>query len=515
METSACKTVGGFEGEGALRNPLIIHADRLFWQVYQRPGRTMRLIIEARIDDGDSDTKRDGSTIVAIVDREDKDLSQLGLTLAEGRSLLTDVQSALVSQQVETWLSANTRCRRCGSALSHKDSRSIVVRTVFGKMALESPRLWSCACAVKSGAARHSTSPLCKALPKRVTPELECLQVKWAAHLPFRQATALLKEVLPLDKGISFSGTRNRVHAVGKALDAEIERDITQHPQCLVGESPGQSDNVSCVSVDSAWLRCCEKSETQARHVNIVAGRATFDKRAPRVYAYVHKEVSSAAARLDQFLSRNGVTPDKRVSIISDDAGEFRKAVEGSQLARDKILDWFHIAMKFKAAENAVFGCKQIEPLEREEVKAEIRSAKWLVWHGKGSKAVARIKALDALLLERQDYEFGTLWWNLRGIAGYVRNNAPALVNYGARYRKGLPISSSIAESAVNQVVSLRMAKKRQMRWTDAGAHHLVQVRVAVLNGELSPSRLARLGRPTTMRSSRNMLSEVTQRLAA
>lgn len=31
-------------------------------------------------------TKRNGSTIVAIVDRCDKDLSQLGLTLAEGRS---------------------------------------------------------------------------------------------------------------------------------------------------------------------------------------------------------------------------------------------------------------------------------------------------------------------------------------------------------------------------------------------------------------------------------------------
>ena len=51
--------------------------------------------------------------------------------------------------------------------------------------------------------------------------------------------------------------------------------------------------------------------------------------------------------------------------------------------------------------------------------------------------------------------------------------------------RRGMPISSSIAESAVNEVVSLRCAKKRQMRWTDKGAHLLVQVRVAVLNGEL------------------------------
>jgi hypothetical protein len=35
-----------------------------------------------------------------------------------------------------------------------------------------------------------------------------------------------------------------------------------------------------------------------------------------------------------------------------------------------------------------------------------------------------------------------------------VDNNAGKLVNYGARYHKGLPISS-IAESAVNQVVSI------------------------------------------------------------
>ncbi len=34
------------------------------------------------------------------------------------------------------------------------------------------------------------------------------------------------------------------------------------------------------------------------------------------------------------------------------------------------------------------------------------------------------------------------------------------LVNYGWRYRRGMPISSSIAESAVNEVVSLRCAKK-------------------------------------------------------
>jgi hypothetical protein len=36
---------------------------------------------------------------------------------------------------------------------------------------------------------------------------LEYLQAKWAAHLPYRQATELLREVLPLDKGIFFGST--------------------------------------------------------------------------------------------------------------------------------------------------------------------------------------------------------------------------------------------------------------------------------------------------------------------
>ena len=53
----------------------------------------------------------------------------------------------------------------------------------------------------------------------------------------------------------------------------------------------------------------------------------------------MYKEVTSAAARLDQFLSQNGVSTDERVTLISDDAGEFDKAVEGSQLVRGRILD--------------------------------------------------------------------------------------------------------------------------------------------------------------------------------
>jgi hypothetical protein len=40
----------------------------------------------------------------------------------------------------------------------------------------------------------------------------------------------------------------------------------------------------------------------------------------------------------------------------------------------------------------------------------------------------------------------------------------------------------------VNQVVSKRMVKKQQMRWTQRGAHLLLQVRTQVLNDDLRPT---------------------------
>jgi len=39
-------------------------------------------------------------------------------------------------------------------------------------------------------------------------------------------------------------------------------------------------------------------------------------------------------------------------------------------------------------------------------------------------------------------------------------------------------------ESTVNQVISKRMVKKQQMRWSQKGAHLLLQVRTRVLDGD-------------------------------
>ena len=70
------------------------------------------------------------------------------------------------------------------------------------------------------------------------------------------------------------------------------------------------------------------------------------------------------------------------------------------------------------------------------------------------------------------------------GFSGYIQANRAFIPNYGDRWRNGEAISTAFVESAVNQIVSRRFVKKQQMRWTERGGHHLLQIRTRVLNGE-------------------------------
>ena len=435
----------------------------------------MKLIIEARLVD---DISESPPVRLATIDREST-ADPLGLSLAEAKAILASAQRYFVDAQCQGIAHAHSFCEKCDARLVAKGHHERQIRTAFGCVTVRSPRVRCCPCmGAKPGA---SFSPLLGLVPAGMTPELEYLQVKWAAHLPYAAAASMLAEILPITGALSVSGMKRRVRVVGAELDA-----AAQSRRAAVPAPPPNASPVTALALDSAWLRHCDPSRHQGRHVNLVAGRACFTGGRTKLYAYVHNQVSSAAGRLDQFLADCNVSPTTRVTILTDGAGEFDKAAKGCSQPVCHILDWFHIAMKFKAAQRSLGGSKFIDSSECEAFEQAISHAKWLVWHGKAGKAATRLQQLDETLLARPAYESSTLWWNLHSVLGYIRDN-PGLVNYARRHHKGLPISSSIAESAVNQIVSLRMAKQRQMRWSDEGAHLLAQVRVHDINGDLKP----------------------------
>lgn len=80
----------------------------------------------------------------------------------------------------------------------------------------------------------------------------------------------------------------------------------------------------------------------------------------------------------------------------------------------------------------------------------------------------------------------------LAELARYIQANTAGIPHYGERHRYGEAISSAFMESTVNQVVSQRMVKKQQIRWSPTGAPLFLQVHTQVLNNDLT----AHLPRP-------------------
>ena len=142
----------------------------------------MQMIIEVRLVDDVQETAR---VQLAVIDRE-LTTSPLGLSLAEGKALLASAQQYLVRAQCEGIGAAHAHCESCRAELTMKGWHERQIRTVFGRVKVRSPRVRCCSCAGRRPGA--SFSPLTRVVPACMTPELEYLQVKWAAHLPFSTA---------------------------------------------------------------------------------------------------------------------------------------------------------------------------------------------------------------------------------------------------------------------------------------------------------------------------------------
>src|SRR3981081_4542309 len=100
------------------------------------------------------------------------------------------------------------------------------------------------------------------------------------------------------------------------------------------------------------------------------------------------------------------------------------------------------------------------------ETGRQLERLKWFLWHGNTFRAL-QVAGPGQRKLVKTLIEFG----------GYIEANATWIPNFGERYRSGEAISNAFVESAVNQVVTKRMAKKQQMRWSKRGAHPLLQIR--------------------------------------
>jgi hypothetical protein len=121
----------------------------------------------------------------------------------------------------------------------------------------------------------------------------------------------------------------------------------------------------------------------------------------------------------------------------------------------------------------------------------DLERVKHFLWHGNIFRALQILADLhdDFEIIcagEGADDKQRAFYDRLSEFCVYIDRNSEQIPNYGERHRCGEPISTATAEATVNQVISRRMVKKQQMRWSPRGAHLLLQVRTRVLNDDLA-----------------------------
>ena len=133
----------------------------------------MKLTVQLVIEPGDGSKV---VTEVATLEREALTDQSLGLTLAESKTILAQLQERMVAQQAASYSTAQQTCPACGALRRCKGHHQIVVRSLFGTLRLDSPRLRRCAC--QPADSPLSSSPLAECLVERTTPERRYLEAK-------------------------------------------------------------------------------------------------------------------------------------------------------------------------------------------------------------------------------------------------------------------------------------------------------------------------------------------------
>lgn len=93
-------------------------------------------------------------------ERANSSIENLGLSLMESKEMLRNIQQTIVGEQIKDFLKQSENCPHCYRKRLIKGSHCVVYRTVFGKLELESPRLFYCVCELKKNSETKTFSPL-------------------------------------------------------------------------------------------------------------------------------------------------------------------------------------------------------------------------------------------------------------------------------------------------------------------------------------------------------------------
>jgi len=232
----------------------------------------------------------------------------LGLTLAEAKQVLAELQRHLVQAQTEEHCQSRRRCPRCGAQRPLKDRRHRRLRSLFGVVEVRAPRFAPCRCSMTL---HEVLSPVAEIMPDRCTPAYERLLAEMGALLPYRRGRALLEKLLPLGEPPVLETVRQRTLQVG----ARLECQAAAPPR----STPAAEAKSITLSIDGGHVQSIRSY--QVRSFEVFIAQASNDDGKRVVFTSVPAEAYHQVQQLRGVLHDLGATAATPVTILSDGAG--------------------------------------------------------------------------------------------------------------------------------------------------------------------------------------------------
>lgn len=403
-------------------------------------------------------------------------IAELGFRHREQIDILQAVQDGLLRAQ-SCYLRENIKtCSKCGAKLHNAGHTKSNLHSVFTdhKVSIQRQRCAKCGwTSVPSVRSLFSTE---------VHPDLAKMHSESACTHTYRQA------VDDLNRYSYYPRKVNNHEHLYRTVE-QIGGYIAEHADTTIPDDIAPAAELIC-QVDGGHLKAKDRDKRSFEAITSVLynpinieypeikRRESTPEDAP--IRGMIKSKHCAASALDDngkvinaqtlvAAKKQGLTKDTKLTALCDGAENCWRVVD--HLAAHcstvtRILDWFHIAMKFKNISLPNYLSKKLVRI------------KWCLWHYKVEDALNRFNGIIEKTRKK------TMKDRLVKLRNYLINNKNYLCHYADRHKNKKLISSSLAESTVETLINQRCKGKQHMKWTRRGAHVLLQLRAACASND-------------------------------
>jgi len=260
-------------------------------------------------------------------------LETLGMSVAEGKTMLHGVQAFVATQQTLADLNRRRVCPACGQRYHSKDAGTHTIKTVFGPVEAPNPRWERCACQTEGPRTFRPAAAWLQGA--RSSPELLYLETKWASLIPFEKVANLMKEVLPVGEATNHETVREHLQAVAERIEKELGEERKPRDFAAleaIAELP-LPDGPMTVGIDGGYVRAAHKQGC----FEVIAGRSVVAFRRaegdavplPKCFGYVQTYDQKPRQRLWEVMKSQGMQENQQVVFMSDGGEDVRQVQEG------------------------------------------------------------------------------------------------------------------------------------------------------------------------------------------